>query len=201
MSKCIESGSKFGKLMVICDAGKIKNRSFVWVVCECGSKVRKTRTDRLTSGNAIGCGCTRGGGTHNMSNTVEYKTYHRIIVRCYDTKYKRYYDYGGRGITVCDRWLESFENFLEDMGYKPSKDHSIDRIDNDKGYSKDNCRWATIKDQSRNKRNTTYITCNGERKSIQDWADMLEIKHHTIYTRMCRGWSDYESLYGRCNNG
>jgi hypothetical protein len=202
MIKHIESGTKFGKLMVICDAGSGKRRkTYLWVVCECGSKIRRVRKDHLTSGKAIGCGCTRGVRTHNMSKSVEYKTYKRIITRCYNTKNKRYHDYGGRGITVCDRWLESFENFYEDMGDRPSKDHSIDRINNNKGYSKDNCRWVTNKIQSRNKRNTVYITIDGKTLSISDWVDIVGTAKCTIYTRLRRGWSEYEAVYGRRKNG
>jgi hypothetical protein len=92
-------------------------------------------------------GHAQGGTTSH-----EYSIWSTMIQRCTNPKNKRYEYYGGRGITVCERWISSFENFIEDMGYKPSSKHSIDRIDNNKGYSPDNCRWGTIQEQSRNKR-------------------------------------------------
>lgn len=99
---------------------------------------------------------------HGMSNTTEYKTWKRIKNRCYNKNDVRYHDWGGRGITVCDEWINDFPKFFIDMGLKLSPTHSIDRIDNDKGYSKDNCRWATCSEQSRNRRNSTSKTgCPG----------------------------------------
>ncbi len=92
-----------------------------------------------------------------MDNKSEYRSWQHMKERCYNKNFKRYADWGGRGIKVCESWLESFENFLNDMGKKPSQEkykYSIDRIDNDGDYTKENCRWATAKQQNTNKRNT-----------------------------------------------
>ena len=90
--------------------------------------------------------------THSLSYTKEYNCWRNIKSRCYNENNKRYDDYGGRGIKVCDRWLESVENYVEDMGFPPFKEAQVDRIDNDAGYSKENCRWATPQENSLNKR-------------------------------------------------
>ena len=110
--------------------------------------------------------------------------------RCYNINCKVYNRYGGRGITICSRWLESFENFVEDMGIRPEKGYSLDRIDNDKGYSKENCRWATSKQQNRNRRDIPYIEYKGESKSVAEWSEITGIKITTLWTRIyTRNWS------------
>ena len=121
---------------------------------------------------------------HGMYKTAEYMTWQGIKRRCYTKGFKQYADYGGRGITVCDRWMK-FENFLGDMGKRPVG-MSLDRIDNNKGYSKENCRWATEFEQKRNTRRNRWITFNGETKCLQDWADGIGIKANTLINRLNR---------------
>lgn len=110
--------------------------------------------------------------------------------RCYNPNYWAYRHYGGRGIAVCERWLgpEGFRNFLTDMGKKPSPKHSLDRIDNDRPYSPENCRWATQKDQVRNSGRVRLVTIGEETQAVAAWAEHYGIKIHTVYNRLKRGW-------------
>jgi hypothetical protein len=125
----------------------------------------------------------------------EYKAWVHIKGRCYNPATKSYARYGGRGITVCGRWRESFEAFLEDMGQRPSSDHSIDRIDNDGNYSPENCRWATREEQGANKRNNRYIVARGKRQTVSQWARELGVPVQVLDKRLTRGW-DHERVVG-----
>ena len=129
----------------------------IWVcICDCGKQARVLASS-LNSGNTSSCGCRRDKSaseslkTHGMSKTPEYYVYRAMLQRCGNKRNPRYKDYGGRGIAVCDRWLDGFEAFLEDMGNRPAG-MSIERVNNDLGYFKENCKWATMKEQSLNKR-------------------------------------------------
>jgi hypothetical protein len=113
--------------------------------------------------------------------TAEYSTYHKIKNRCYNVKDKAYSNYGGRGIKMCPSWLESFDTFLADMGKRPEECDSIDRINNDKGYSKENCQWSSITEQSRNKRNNSYVTYQGKRLCMIDAMDKANYHNHSLY--------------------
>lgn len=123
-----------------------------------------------------------------VENHPLYIIYRGIIARCYWPNAGHYKDYGGRGIKMCDRWLNSFHAFAEDMGERPSKSHSIDRIDNDKGYSPENCRWATKKEQLRNTRKNRRLTYNGETKTMKEWSEITGIKYPTFKLRVKQGW-------------
>ncbi len=154
------SGQRFGRLIVVQYAGSMirggKSRSNWLCLCDCG-KQRPIGTEYLRMGTSRSCGCLRGkrvapsvGPTHRRS--AERLAWTNMKRRCNNEKSPRFKDWGGRGIKVCDRWLNSFENFLADVGIRPSTDHSIDRIDNDRNYEPDNVRWATKKEQIANRR-------------------------------------------------
>jgi hypothetical protein len=160
------SGKRFGRLLVIREVGQNKHKAVLWeCVCDCGNTIIAIGGN-LRIGCTNSCGCIKNettgnlNKTHGMAGTPTHGTWKHIIQRCTNLNSKDYKDYGGRGITVCERWL-SFENFLEDMGLKPKR-FSIDRIDNDRGYFKENCRWASQTIQSRNRRmlksNKTGVT-------------------------------------------
>lgn len=124
--------------------------------------------------------------THGMKSTPTYLSWERMKQRCLNKNHDRYPLYGGRGITICDEWL-SFDKFYEEMGDRPDG-CSLDRIDSNDGYYKKNCRWATQKEQCRNKRNNTLITCNGVTKCLVEWSEELGIGRTTIKWRLDHGW-------------
>lgn len=115
-----------------------------------------------------------------------------MLRRCLTPGVANFHLYGGRGITVCDRW-KSFENFLEDMGERPPNTQ-IEREDNDGNYSPENCRWATSREQARNRRSNTLISCDGETRSQVEWSEITGIKETTIAERLVRGWSVKDAL-------
>lgn len=136
----------------------------------------------------------RGVDRGNLSRTKEYRAWSGMINRCYSTSYALYHRYGGRGIFVCKRWLgdKGFFNFLKDVGHAPSPSHSIDRIDNDRGYSPKNCKWSTIREQSYNRRLNVKFTFNGKSLPLKQWCEELGVKYSTVWMRINRcGW-DFE---------
>lgn len=134
-----------------------------------------------------------------MSKTRLFQRWNNMIRRCHDPQNNAYHNYGGRGITVCDRWRENFANFYADMGDPPTEKHSLERINNDLGYSPENCRWATPREQSRNTRTNHFLMWNGETKTIVDWSEdsriaALGIDNLLIANRLKLGWNVEESL-------
>jgi len=124
----------------------------------------------------------------------EFKAWADMKTRCYNKNYKRFDDYGGRGIRISKRWFHSFRSFLIDMGPRPSKIHSLDRINNDGNYTKKNCRWATDKQQCRNNRRNIILEHEGEKHCMAEWSAIKGIRADTIYTRIKRGWSISDAL-------
>jgi hypothetical protein len=125
----------------------------------------------------------------------ERAIYRSMVSRCTDPANKDYAIYGGRGITICDRWLASVETFLAEMGPRPSPLHSLDRISSDGPYNRENCRWATRQEQARNRRTTMWITHDGLTLCAQDWADRLGMNAHTLRARIRKGMSVEDALF------
>jgi hypothetical protein len=119
-------------------------------------------------------------------SSPEYKVWNNFKTRCYNSNTLNYNRYGGRGITVCDKWL-TFEGFLEDMGKRPSRNHSLDRINNDGNYCKDNCRWTTRKEQTRNRSTNVYIFYNGRNMILKDLAKEVGLDYQVIKRRLDKG--------------
>jgi len=132
--------------------------------------------------------------THGMSETPEYRAWGDMKDRCFNPNHKQYSDYGGRGITICDRWLNSSQNFLADMGTKPSPKHSLDRIDNNADYSPKNCRWATKAEQQNNTRYNRLITIGCVTLTIAQWTEKKGYGKNVIYNRLKAGWSEYRAV-------
>lgn len=189
------SGQRFGRWLVLKYARTVKKTAFFLCRCDCGKEV-EVRGDNLRRGRSISCGCYRRDITpttapykHGLSNTPEHSAWHGMIRRCYNPSFKHYKNYGGRGITVCDRWKNSYEAFWADMGPRPSPKHSLDRIDNNGNYEPQNCRWVTHEVQCRNTRRNRWLEYNGERRTLADWADHLKIKPQTLHNRLANNWT------------
>lgn len=191
-------GLEFTYLKVISEGkahvtkGGHKHRT-VFCVCRCG-KEKEIQFSSIKNGQIKSCGCYSAEKasermktvqkTHGLTSTSEYNTWCSMKKRCGQKNHKQYKHYGGRGIFVCDRWINSFENFIEDMGFKPSKEYSLDRKNNELGYSKENCRWATKKEQCRNQRTNVLITYNGETKCVSEWAEKLGVSRERLNHRV-----------------
>lgn len=184
------TGMKFGELTVSHSNDERSSGSVVWTcMCDCGN-VTNVISGNLIRGNTLSCGHLKGKSfTHNCSNTPEYETWSGMKERCTNPNNKSYHCYGGRGITVCERWLCSFENFLSDMGFKPSSEHSLDREDTNGNYEPGNCKWSTAYEQANNRRNNRIVYYNGKEYTIAQLAKEYHIYYETLRGRLDRGWS------------
>lgn len=203
------TGIRFGRLTVISRAENDKNGKPMWnCVCDCGTE-KVLSTSSLQTGTKS-CGCYRRewastikvkhGGCRRGKRDRLYSVWNMIKQRCLDPNCKSYKNYGGRGITICDEWSNDYETFRTwslQNGYDPeAKNHecTIDRIDNDKGYSPDNCRWVEMKVQARNTRANRIIEYNGEEKTLAEWGEETGILPITIHHRLKSGWTLEEAM-------
>jgi len=186
---------RFGKLTVIKRAGTASNRHVLWLcICDCGNTTI-VQSSKLKMGLSTSCGCNRvkHGHSKNKQSSKIYKAWSLMIQRCTNKKHRHYSNYGGRGIVVCDRW-KKFVNFLADMGLPPTSRHTIDRIDNNGHYCPENCKWSTMLEQSRNKRNNRWITFNNKKQTVSEWSRETGLSIQTILYRLKAGWSIKRSL-------
>lgn len=204
MGKMIDlTGRRFGMWTVTQRAvspSGYEHLAFWHCVCDCGATADRRGSQLLYAErkgvfqSCQSCGAIRGGTTHGKSKTPEYKSWFAMISRCEDEANDAYQQYGGRGITVCDEWHD-FDNFLRDMGKRPHVRMSIDRIDNDGPYCKENCRWTDSKTQNRNRRSNVTLTLNGVTKPVSAWAEDLGVSKEVIYQRLKNlGWSTEDAL-------
>lgn len=193
------TGQKFYRLTVVAKhPDRSSSAKVQWsCVCECGTAV-VTNTGALTSGNTKSCGCQRADAarenglkraTHGMSGTPEYKTWQSMRDRCQNPKAEQYSNYGERGIQVCERWNDSFENFYQDMGARPAPNLSIDRREVNGDYEPGNCRWADSKTQSNNRRTNKYHCFQGEMLTVSEVARRLDIPVATLSARLRYGYT------------
>lgn len=187
-------GKTFGYLTVVSrEENGPRNRARWNCICSCGNATT-VESCRLVGGYTKSCGCyarelARKGDsrrTHGLSQTNEYNAWTQIKRRCLNSRSKDYAKYGGRGISICEKWL-SYEGFLADMGKRPTAKHSIDRIDNDGNYEPGNCRWATYTEQNRNRRNTLFVTIDEVTRPLREWSEISGINHVCIYERLRQG--------------
>lgn len=188
----MQPNDKFGRLTFKeAVAGLRGGARYGVFVCDCGT-VKEMSIPNVALGKSTSCGCFARESigdrarTHGMSKSPEYQTWNRMWSRCTNPITSRYHRYGGRGITVCDRWA-SFENFYEDMGPRPSADHSIERDEVDGNYEPGNCRWATKKEQSRNTSTNLFVEYRGERRCVAEWCEITGIPYATFIQRLRRG--------------
>jgi hypothetical protein len=161
------------------------NQPYSWFECRCGRIVEKLENS-VQSGNTRSCGCL--GVKHNYSYDDRYNTWIGIIHRCTNSDNSSYKDYGARGITVCSRWL-TIENFMTDVGPRPSKRHSLDRIDVNGNYCPENCRWVLPEVQSNNSRRNRRVKWNGKLLTLSQWSRFTGIDAETISYRIKSGWT------------
>lgn len=189
-------GQTFNKLYVLEDEDYlIKNgRTYFLCQCECGSEPKFVQSYYLKTGHTKSCGCLKHEEkvfTHGLTKTRLYKIYHMMKRRCYKAQDNSYKNYGGRGISICEEWLNeqngfvNFYNWSMENGYQENL--TIDRKDNNGNYKPDNCRWVTIKTQSNNRRSNNLITIDGITKNITQWAEEYGLCYSTIKSRITRG--------------
>ncbi len=187
------SGERFGRWLVL-DRDLTKCRTSWRCRCNCGTE-KSIAMYTLLNGNSKSCGCLRNEKTilthttHGETRSPEYYTWMTMKARCCNPKSKSYCYYGARGIVICERWLNSFEFFLADMGKRPSSEHQIDRIDSNGNYEPSNCRWATRKEQGRNKSCVKIITYKGKTLRLPELADLFGINPKLLRERLQRGWT------------
>ena len=196
MPKLIDlTGQRFGRLVVIERADNSADGRARWLCrCDCGQS-KTVLGEHLKKGRTKSCGCAKSESSskrfkkHGGRNSKLYRIWSNMKDRCNNPDCKVYSDYGGRGIKVCKEWIDDFSAFQKwalANGYKEGL--TIDRKDNDKGYSPDNCRWTDRKIQGNNKRNCRYITYKGQRKTVAEWSDITGIPHDTLLYRLNHGW-------------
>lgn len=194
-------GCEFGRWKVIDYAGPGGSCAMWLCRCQCGSE-KSVTSSSLLNGRSKSCGCYLKesarkrqlihGHNTKKGQSPTYKSWRAMLKRCDDPKQNGYHNYGGKGIGVCDEW-RSFECFLRDMGERPDC-KTLDRIDNSLGYTKENCRWMSMKEQANNRSTNTRLTHQGKTHTISEWADILGIKRITISSRLFRGASIENAL-------
>ena len=188
------TGATFGRLTVIERAAN-RNKHVYWrCQCECGNEV-EVRADSLTRGPTVSCGCYHDEVVtkHGMWESSEYHIWRAMLTRCENKNMHAYDRYGGRGIKVCEDW-HNFQTFYADMGAFPGSGYSLDRIDNSGDYCPENCRWATWKQQGRNRDYNRMLTYRGNQRCIAEWSEVTGISHSTLRMRLERGWTAKEAL-------
>lgn len=198
-------GQRFGKLVVIEEVQSVRGRSMWSCKCDCG-KITTVIGSSLRSGNTTSCGCAqkekaaafnKSRAKHGMCHTHLHRLWLHIKDRCTNENCNSYYNYGARGITICDEWLNDFQAFFDYASHLPhygESGYSFDRINNDGNYEPGNVRWATRKEQANNKRTNRVLEAFGEKHTVAEWSEILGINYRTILSRLGKGMSAAEAL-------
>ena len=197
------TGQRFGRLVVMEYVARVNHSSKWKCLCDCGNW-SVVSLSGLRSGT-FSCGCYRveraglltlkhgARGGDNRNKMATYKTWDSMKQRCHNPKSKGWQWYGGKGITVCDRWLADYNNFLTDMGERPPR-ASIERKNNELGYSPDNCVWATSKEQARNRSNNRLVLFNGQMMPLVQACELAGMPYKTAKSRLQKGWSEHDAI-------
>jgi hypothetical protein len=198
-----EVGRRYGRLTVVSrapDNGEWNRRRW-YCQCDCGRSVVVQQMS-LREGSTRSCGCLSQDSTskrtfeHGESNsTKEYRAWVRMKTRCYNQRLECYKNYGGRGITVCPRWIEAYSVFLADVGRAPSPEHTLGRKNNDGNYEPGNVRWETRKEQNNNRRNNRLVTVGDKTRTIGEWASESGVNRHVIRSRLVRGIPPVSAIF------
>lgn len=199
----LKAGQKFGRLTAVTFVGRDIHHTPIWLwKCDCG-KQHKATSDNITKGKTKSCGCLRNERTisrnkdraiHGMSHTTPHIIWWAMIQRCYNENHEAYRNYGGRGIVVCDRWKESFLSFYADMWPRTSPVHTLDRIDNDGPYCKENCKWSTLSEQARNRRFNRFVLFEGRSITTAEAASIYGMEANTLRRRLNKGWNVHTAI-------
>lgn len=199
--KTVHLKDEFSDWTVIAFSHKSRNGNYWICQCKCGIS-KPVQASSLLKGISRRCRrcadtlgrSNTGKSKHGGSKSREYNTWKAMQQRCCNKSHSEYPNYGGRGISVCSEWQESFATFLKDMGPRPSPEYTIERIDVNGDYHPGNCRWATHAEQNRNMRRNRYLSMNGETLTITDWARRIGVTPSTLDARIANGWSLEEAL-------
>lgn len=195
---------RFGRLLAVRVVGRCE-RGCKWLCqCDCG-RYSEVKASNLKNGNTKSCGCLRGERirmarrkarviTHKSEFKSEFVAWSHMKERCTSPKNSIYHNYGGRGITVCDRWLRSFENFLADVGPKPTAVHTLGRINNNGNYEPTNVRWETKLQQANNRRTNVFLTHDSETLTVAEWSRKTGLTRACIECRIRAGWSHSKAI-------
>lgn len=188
------TGKTFGDLTVVAREGRQGTNTTWRCQCTCGN-IHVVRRDLLLKGDVKSCGCKNTKKLkHGRSGTRIYYIWHGMLDRCYNEKAAAYENYGGKGIGVCDRWRESIDNLIEDMGMPPSELHTLDRRENSDGYHRDNCHWATPEEQGNNRSTNVTLEFNSKVQTLARWSRETGLSEDAIRHRLKRGWTVEKAL-------
>lgn len=209
-------GQRFDRLVVVAEAGRTPTKQTLWLCrCDCGGET-KTGTTKLRTGHSRSCGCrkrevtaerAKKNGLFSGARHPLIDIYTNMLARCHNESDAAFHRYGARGIYVCDRWrfgeegVTGFAMFVADIGERPTADHTIERIDNDGPYGASNCRWATRKEQARNRRSNRVVDCDGEKVALSEFCERKGFRFQLINQRIGRGWSLERAVSQRPRGG